>query len=108
MGTKFLKDEKFYELFHMPKNIFCTIDPELHRQRRSLINPSFSRRSILEYESLIQDKVRELCRRFKEHEDEDRIVDLYKALGAFTTDVVTEVAYGRSYKYVNCLPSSFN
>ncbi|RPA91823.1 cytochrome P450 [Choiromyces venosus 120613-1] len=97
MGTPFTKDFRFYHLFGIPRSSFSTIDINLHRQRRSMLNPMFSRKGILDLEFLIKEKIELLCRRMKEHEVQDKIFNCHQAFAALTVDIVTEFAYAKSY-----------
>lgn len=99
MGTPFIKDIRFYHLFGVPRSMFATIDVNLHRQRRSLLNPMFSRKGILDLEFLIKDKIDILCRRMREHEAQDKFLNCHRAFAALTADIVTEFAYAKCYKY---------
>ena len=53
----FLKDAVFYAGFNAPHTAFTEEDPILHRQRRKLINPQFSKQGIASMQSLIDSKV---------------------------------------------------
>lgn len=101
MGTPFLKHNGFYQLFGLSKSVFGVIDPNIHKARRSALNPSFSRRTILELEPLIQVKVAKLCNRLEEgYAKSGRPANMHNAYQALTIDTVTDFAYATSYKYV--------
>ncbi|CAZ79573.1 unnamed protein product [Tuber melanosporum] len=97
MGTPFVKDVRFYGQFKIYNAVFAIIDTELHRQRRALLNPVFSRKAILDSEPVIKEKLNHLCRRMKEHEVQDKLLNCYTAFVAFTVDVITKFAYDKSY-----------
>ncbi|KAG0638746.1 cytochrome P450 [Tuber brumale] len=97
MGTPFSKDIRFYRQFFIYDAIFSIMDNELHRQRRSLLNPVFSRKAILNSEPVIKEKLDLLCRRMKEHEAQDKLFNCHKAFAAFIVDIITEFAYSKSY-----------
>ncbi|PWW73869.1 cytochrome P450 [Tuber magnatum] len=101
MGTPFAKDIRFYRLFNVPRSTFATIDIDLHRQKRSLLNPMFSKRGILDTEFFIKEKIELLCRRMKEYEAEDKIFNCHEGFAAMAVDIVTEFAYGKSYDVLN-------
>lgn len=101
MGTPFLKYNGFYQLFGLSKSVFGVIDPGVHKTRRAALNPSFSRRTILELEPLIQTKVAKLCSRLEEdYASRGRAANMHNAFQALTIDTVTDFAYATSYKYV--------
>ena len=54
----FVKDESLYKTFGRSKNSFTLISPPRHKERREQLATHFSRKSILELQGLIQDKVR--------------------------------------------------
>jgi len=99
MGTPFIKEIRFYHLFGVPRSMFATIDVNLHRQRRSLLNPMFSRKGILDLEFVIKEKIDILCRRMREHEVQDKFINCHRAFAALTADIVTEFAYAKCYEY---------
>lgn len=100
MGTPFLKYNGFYQLFGLSKSVFGVIDPSIHKARRAALNPSFSRRTILELEPLIQAKVTKLCSRLEEgYAKRGRAANMHNAYQALTIDTVTDFAYATSYKY---------
>lgn len=98
MGSPLLKDPAFYQLFGLPGSTFATCDPVQHRKQRRALDPMFSRRSIMELEDVVQSKVNFLCSRMKEIEAQNGIVHFYNAFVALTTDIITDYAYGKSYK----------
>ena len=54
----FVKDDSLYKIFGRSKNSFTMISPPRHKERREQLATHFSRKSILELQGLIQDKVR--------------------------------------------------
>lgn len=80
LGTKFSKDGKFYkltgtsgELFEWnltgplvwEKPAFGTPGNDLHRTRRAVLNPFFSRQKVLALEDVVQNGVSKLCQRMQ-------------------------------------------
>ena len=53
---------------------FATAGHNLHRLRRSALNPFFSKRSIANNEALIREKVEHLCRRLEQCRKDKEIV----------------------------------
>ena len=75
-------------------SIFGTVPHEHHRLRRSALNPFFSKRSIVEIEPQIQEKVDKFCRRLDTCAGGNEPLDLGAAYTSLTMDVITHYAYG--------------
>ena len=63
---------------------------EVHKARRSAINPFFSRSSVLRLEPMIQQRVQQMCDRFGDLGKRGEPVLLRDAFVAVTIDIVTE------------------
>jgi len=81
-------------------SVASSVPHDLHRKRRSAINPYFSERAVAELESKLRSKVDLMCYRLRECAEHDMTIDVGAALTAFTMDVISEYCYDRSY---NCL-----
>lgn len=57
MGTKYTKQPALYSCFATDLSVFAMFDHHEAAQRRNLIGPFFSRRSILNLENTVQSKV---------------------------------------------------
>ncbi len=66
----FPKEPAFYECFKTPHTLFVETDPTLHKERRKLLNPLFSRAGVQKLEPVIVDKI---------HEVDAKIRNIYKA-----------------------------
>lgn len=84
-------------------SVFATADHNLHRQRRAVLNPFFSKKSIADKEVQIREKVEHLCRRLTaaataavtgEGEGEGEVVRVDVAFTALTMDIITDFAFG--------------
>lgn len=53
----FLKYAPFYDGFNTPHTVFAEIDPELHKERRRLLNPLFSKVGTYKLEPVIHEKI---------------------------------------------------
>ena len=80
--------------------IFGTVPHNLHRLRRGVLNPFFSKRSILALENLIQERVDKLCAAMSRPEDIKKPIDLGLAYTALTVDVISHYAFGEPYGLV--------
>ncbi|KAK5228687.1 hypothetical protein LTR72_002572 [Exophiala xenobiotica] len=79
-----------------PASSFATAPHNLHRLRRSALNPFFSKRSINQTEALITAKIEQLLA-LKTGE----IIRLDAAYMALTMDIITHYCFGESYNYLD-------
>lgn len=70
--------------------VFGTESHELHRSRRAVLTPYFSRRTVQKLEGLIREKTNILARSLSEHHRTGEIVNVRHAVTALTIDIVTE------------------
>jgi cytochrome P450 len=77
----------------MEEAMFSTIPNDLHRSRRTPLNPFFSKKAILECEDVVHDKVERLCRRIKQAANTDEPLDLSRGFRALSVDVVTDYSF---------------
>lgn len=92
---------RFYtKQFGADKSGLATNDHDLHRLRRSAINPFFSVQSVRKLQPVIEERVNALLNRLRcpQLDDQGRIipVDIMYAFSAFTNDVINEYAFARS------------
>ncbi|MCJ1479035.1 hypothetical protein MMC13_007719 [Lambiella insularis] len=78
----------------VPLSIGGTGEHDLHRKRREALNPFFSKKSIIEFESIVTAKVRGLCQLFDEHLERERPINLSDVHFAFALDVVSHYSFG--------------
>lgn len=90
-----------YDQFGTSKSSFGTGPHDLHRMRRSVLNPYFSKRSVAKLEPMIKEKTMALCARFREALSKKMPVNLGYAFGALTLDVICEYCYGINYDAIN-------
>jgi hypothetical protein len=87
--------------FGSPGATFSTIGHELHRQRKAVLLPFFSKRKIIEQAPNIQSRVEEICYRLRnEYAGTDKILNLCDLFSCFTADVITRYAFDRSYDFL--------
>jgi cytochrome P450 len=72
-----------------------TVDHDLHRLRRSALNPFFSKKSVTKLEPIIQAQVEKLCLRLKQ--GRGQIINLSDALTCLSADVISDCAFGETY-----------
>lgn len=114
--SKFTKDPSFYGPIEGPVRtpvILTVISNEAHRARRSALNPFFSRRSVLDLETVVRSKSLLFCEILSsalskdeidlEHESKDKkkAFNAHGAIRAFATDVITEYAYANCWNFLD-------
>lgn len=97
MGSKYSKSPRFYNALNVPHSTFGTPPNDIHKHKRGLLNPFFSRKTVLDLEEVVQDKARKLVQLMQKAIDEDRPCDLHHAFRAVSVDVITDYAFGESY-----------
>ncbi|ETN45628.1 uncharacterized protein HMPREF1541_09460 [Cyphellophora europaea CBS 101466] len=80
----------------VPQATFATDDHDLHRLRRSALNPYFSTAKVRSLQPRIEASIRNLLVRFKEFEASKKPMTLSLAYAALTNDIVMEYAFARS------------
>jgi cytochrome P450 len=95
-NTKYLKDPGFYHAFNAYHNVFGLYDPQLHRARRRILNPMFSRGGIFKVEGLIHDKYEIMENKILRLCKKSPTIDVYDAFRALTTEIVAQFAFSRS------------
>lgn len=81
-----------------PGSLASAVSHSLHRARRAVVNPYFSKAAIAQLEhTSIQSKVDLLCESLRRHTFTEDIIDLGAAMTALTLDVISEYCYGDCY-----------
>jgi hypothetical protein len=80
---------------------FCTIDHNLHRQRRSAMDPFFSKQRIQLLEPSIQAQVDKLCARLEEFKGTEKVLRIRDAYSCFASDIVMDYCTGSSLNHLN-------
>ncbi|KAF8849153.1 cytochrome P450 [Acephala macrosclerotiorum] len=91
------KTMKFNIRWDSPGAAQVTGPYELHKIRRSALNPFFSKRQVILLWPYILEKRDKFCRRLDEYVENKKVLNLSKAFGCFSIDVVTEYAFGQSF-----------
>jgi cytochrome P450 len=94
MNTKYYKDPSFYTLSGANTALFAIVSNEDHRRYRAILNPFFSRRSVLEQEEIVQGKVAKLIGRIEADSKRGVPTDISVGFRAISVDVITEYAFG--------------
>ena len=80
---------------------FGTVDHDLHRLRRSAINPFFSKQKVAALQTVIQQLADKLCKKLENIRATGEVVPLECAFDAFTMDVITEYSLDTSFGYLD-------
>lgn len=80
--------------YTIPESSVATVDHDLHRLRRGILSPYFSKASITQLEPIIGERIDRLCERLGDCAGRDEVVSLDAAFSALTTDVITRYFFG--------------
>ena len=97
------KYDKFVDGFDAPGAMATTVEHHVHKQRRNALSSFFSRRSILDLENDLQQKVEHLCMRMEDLKKQGQVVNLSDAYVAFTMDVISEYCFGKCYNFLGMI-----
>ncbi len=88
-------------MFGRADSAFGTVPHAVHRQRRTALNPYFSKQSVAKLEPMIGQVVEKLCHRFDQARETGEPVNLGYAFAALAVDVITEYSFSKSYGCVD-------
>ncbi|KAJ5660929.1 cytochrome P450 [Penicillium longicatenatum] len=91
----FLKHAAFYDGFNTPHTVFAELEPHLHKERRRMLNPLFSKVGVYKLEPLICQKIHLLSAKINRLCTTKKI-DVYNAVRLLTTEIITEFAFAKS------------
>jgi cytochrome P450 len=94
------KDPAFTVALLTPGAMASTNDHEIHRLRRGVLSNFFSKRSVTDLESVIQEKVNTLKERFMGAFHEETVLGLPSVFAALTADMITHYCHGESRGYL--------
>jgi hypothetical protein len=103
VGTKYAKSAQFYDAFGIGYSTFSSASNDLHRIRRSGLNPFFSRKMVLRLEDVVQSKAEKLCELVAKKLSRGESVDLHHGLRAVSVDIFTDYAFGNCYNLLDRL-----
>ncbi|THC89759.1 hypothetical protein EYZ11_010780 [Aspergillus tanneri] len=101
VGSRYGKDANFYSAFGTDKSTFTTPSPELHRIKRSALNPFFSRKRVLDLEEVVQQAASKLTKRIREALQSMGRIDLHHGFRAISIDVITDYAFDQCYNFLD-------
>ena len=83
-GNRRDKWDWIVQQFGIPEATFSTVSADLHRLRRSALNPFFSKASVRKLQPVIQEKVDILLARLKEFGGSGAVMNVGHAFAAYT------------------------
>lgn len=86
--------------FTVPKASLATIQHKVHRLRRSILSPYFSKAAVVRLEPAIYERIDRLCSRLEETMHLGQVADLDAAFAALTADIVTTYFYGENSDFL--------
>lgn len=96
------KPSSIQHRFGAPYASFSTPEHELHRQRRAVITPFFSKRKILQQAPSIQLKVDKVCSRIADdYAGKRKTLVLNDLFSSSMADVITKYAFNQSYDFLD-------
>ncbi|KAI9714885.1 MAG: hypothetical protein M1820_000174 [Bogoriella megaspora] len=75
-------------------SVLTTHSHDHWRVRRTVLNPFFSRRSVVGFQPLIREKVELLCSQLAKYREGSESVNLIDAFATFSCDVITDYCFG--------------
>jgi cytochrome P450 len=94
------KDPFIVNVAPSPGSTFATIDHNLHRFRRGLLNPFFSKQAVVRMEHIVQDKVSKAAARLEKAQHDGTVIKIDALFSALTGDVICHYTYGESSGYL--------
>ncbi|KAH8428282.1 cytochrome P450 [Aspergillus melleus] len=91
----FPKHGPFYDGFNTPHTVFTETDAGMHKERRRLLNPLFSRAGVFKLEPIIHAKTGVLMQKIRRLQDTHDI-NVYDAFRCLTTEIIMEFAFAKS------------
>ena len=87
-------------MYGADKGTLVTLDHDLHRVRRSALNPFFSKANVRKLEPIIQRRAQKVLFRMGNLENTGQPLNIFYLFSAFTSDVIVEYAFGESHDYL--------
>ncbi|EAW25749.1 cytochrome P450 [Aspergillus fischeri NRRL 181] len=104
--TPYLKEHGFYDGFLTPHTIFAETDPQLHKERRKMLNHMFSKMGVRKLEPVIQKKILTLGKKIKAIASSGPI-NVYDAYRCMAIDIMMRFAFGNESDAINETPGTF-
>ncbi|CAG8204690.1 unnamed protein product [Penicillium olsonii] len=90
------RDPYMVNISTAPQSTFSTAEYKLHRPRRGILNPFFSRQSVFKVENIVHEKVEKVIRFLETAHRDSSAVFLDDVFAALTADIISDYVYGKS------------
>lgn len=77
------KDPRFTRFVGLDLSIFSTVHHEMHRKRRSALQPYFSMANVRRLQPVVQERLGVLLKRMKEFKETDKVLNASCLFSAF-------------------------
>ncbi|KZV96245.1 cytochrome P450 [Exidia glandulosa HHB12029] len=101
LGTRFTKDPSFYAAMHQPECSLTMMDRREAKTRRDVLAPLFSRKAVLQLETVVSEKVDKLVTRVLSYAASGKPVDLHRAYHSAALDVVLDYCFARHHNVLD-------
>ncbi|KIL87794.1 hypothetical protein FAVG1_08673 [Fusarium avenaceum] len=102
----FPKEQAFYDTFESHHTVFSETDAQLHKQRRKLLSPLFSKSGVSKLEPLILEKVEGVKSKVQRISHAGPI-NVWPAFRCMTVDIISEFAFGTCINLIHEHPDTF-
>ncbi|KAL5358774.1 cytochrome P450 [Aspergillus floccosus] len=92
----FPKHAAFYDGFNVPHAVFAETDPKLHKERRDLLKPFFSRATLLKIEDLIHQRAGVLVKKVERLSKSKTSINIIQAIRCLIFDVTLRFSFADS------------
>jgi hypothetical protein len=101
VNDKCNKFERSVRIYGNPGAFIATVDHDLHRLRRSVMENIFSIDNVQRLDFVIQGVAAKMIRRIQDLGSTGQPINLSLVYYAFTSDVLTTVAFGKCFNYLD-------
>lgn len=91
------------ERFGNSTSVFTTSGHDIHAHRRAPLSPMFPKRAIVNFQTVIREKLKILCKHIAKYKESGGVFNVLDAYAAFAGDVITEYAFGTGYDHLDLL-----
>lgn len=95
------KEWRLYKSFNEDRSSFGFITYKEAKERRDVLNRSFSTKGVEQAQNLLVDKVKALCAAFERQNAAGKSSDLFWAYRCMTMDIITYLSFGQSVDATN-------
>ncbi|RPA79979.1 cytochrome P450 [Ascobolus immersus RN42] len=105
VGMKYLKDPGFYEGFRCPDSSFSAVDPYIHRKVRGLLNPMFSKATVLKHEPVVLEKAALVVKRIEGEIEKaggnQTLLAMRRLIYAYIFEIASDYIFAGKYDILN-------